>query len=110
VIAAVSTSPRRRARTLLSEAGGPVRWPEVLRALQADDSRSYALTSFRSGGFSADSFGAKTSPSSRPAREAMANALTATEDWLELEHPVRWRRERDAIRAIRRRLEWELWL
>jgi hypothetical protein len=62
---------------------------------------------FRDSGFSADSFGAKTLATTRATREAMAAALTATEGWLEYEHPAY--AERDSIRAVRRRLEWELW-
>jgi hypothetical protein len=38
----------------------------------------------------------------------MGEALTATEDWLELEHP-RWTEDRVVLKALRRRLELELW-
>ncbi len=83
--------------------GRPVTYPDVLRVLPDDETRSCALSRFREAGFSADSFGHR-----RGARVAMAEALTSTEDWLEVEHPRRTR-ERDAIRAVRRRLEQEIW-
>jgi hypothetical protein len=38
----------------------------------------------------------------------MAEALTATEDWLELEHP-RWKEDRALLKLLRRVLEIELW-
>jgi hypothetical protein len=58
-----------------------------------------ALTRFRARGFEPDDFG-----HSRPAREAMADALARTEDELELR-----RARTDLIRQVRRRLEQELW-
>lgn len=57
-----------------------VSWPEVLRAVPRDETRSYALSRFRDSGFSADSFGHR-----RTAREALCEALIATEDWIEAE-------------------------
>lgn len=44
----------------------------------------------------------------RATREAVCNALTFVEDWLEYQHPGR-RAERTKLRAVRRRLEEELW-
>jgi hypothetical protein len=76
-----------------------VTWPHVLRALDRDETRSYALNLFRSSGFYAESFGHL-----QQARQAVAAALTATEDWAEMAHP-RW--DRTAIRDVRRRLELE---
>jgi len=38
----------------------------------------------------------------------MADALTATEDWLEINHP-RWLEDRALLKELRRRLELELW-
>lgn len=107
-IATPSTStPPRRSQS-------PPSWPEVLRCLGRDSVRSYAMGRFRDRGFSADSFGEglcvaamKTLSTTRGAREAMADTLTATEGWLEIEHPAY--PERLAIRDVRRRLEWELW-
>jgi hypothetical protein len=87
---------------LLTQAGGPVRWPDVMRALYSDETRAKALDRYRSDGHTPDDFAR-----SRAAREAMADALTRTEDWLEDEHP-RWP-DRASIKAVRRRLEWELW-
>jgi hypothetical protein len=76
-----------------------VTWPEVLRALDRDETRSMALNQFRTSGFNADSFRRLID-----ARRCLARALTAAEDWVELEHP-RW--GRTGIRAVRRRLELE---
>jgi hypothetical protein len=101
--------------------GRPIMWPDVLRVLTEDETRSYAMNLFSRSGFSADEFGSgETSRGARRARwrgarEAMADALTRTEDWLEyqgIDHPRRAHRydaERVAIRDVRRRLEWELW-
>jgi hypothetical protein len=66
-----------------------------------DETRSYALSGFRQAGFSADDFGHL-----RKARENMAEMLTLAEDMVESRHP---RRDRSAMRALRRRLELELW-
>jgi hypothetical protein len=88
----------------------PTTWPDVLRCLPEDETRSCAIGRYRDAGFAADSFGHR-----RNAREAMADALTRTEDWLEyreVDLPRRahlYRAERDAIRDVRRRLEWELY-
>jgi hypothetical protein len=41
-------------------------------------------------------------------REHLCNAMTATEDWIELQHPG-WKTDRDELRTARRRLECELW-
>jgi len=68
--------------------------------------RSWGMNALRGRGFDADSFGAAAAQA-RAHREAVAGALTATEGWLEYEHP-RWE-EREALREVRRRLECELW-
>jgi hypothetical protein len=83
--------------------GRALGWREVLRALPADDARSVALGWYRSAGYTADDFAG-----SRGARLTLCDALTKTEDWLENEHPGRMG-ERRALRAVRRRLEQELW-
>jgi hypothetical protein len=88
--------PQRTAR--------PIAWRDVLRGLQDDATRSYALDRFRTAGFTADHF----ESGKRAPRQALAHALARTEDWLEIEHPRR-DRERTAVRALRRRLEQELW-
>ena len=74
-------------------------WPDVLRVLQDDETRSQALGHYRAAGFTPDDFGR-----SRLARESMAQALTAVEDWLETAHPRRLA-EREALRRVRRRVE-----
>jgi len=78
-----------------------VAWPDVLRVVQRDETRSLVLERFRSSGFSADSFGR-----SAKSRVAAADALTAAEDWLEMNRPGA-QDERSAIRDVRRRLELE---
>lgn len=92
--------------------GTPIRWQDVLRCLPDDETRSHALDRFRSAGFSADEFGmpaiGRGAGRRRQAREAAADALARTEDWLESEHSRRTR-DRDVIRTVRRRLEQELW-
>jgi hypothetical protein len=82
-----------------------VTWPEVLRALGRDSVRSYALDQLKRRGFSPVFFGAGSG--ARPTREAVADALSATEGWLELEHPKY--PERKTTKTVRRRLEVELW-
>jgi hypothetical protein len=91
------------ARRLEHARHGRVCWPDVLRVVQGDETRSYALTRFRHSGFDADSFARLIA-----ARVAAVDALTRTEDWLESKGP-RTERERLAIRDVRRRLEVELW-
>jgi hypothetical protein len=78
-------------------------WWAVLRGLQGDDVRSAAMGQYRAKGYTAEDFATK-----RNARVAMCAALTAAEDWLENEHPGR-RGERAELRAVRRKLERELW-
>jgi hypothetical protein len=102
------------ARTRIASSETPIRWPEVLGCLAEDETRSYALSRVRDAGFTADEFSSGDASRGaararwRGAREAMADALTRTEDWLEMEHPRR-ERERHAIREVRRRLELDLW-
>jgi hypothetical protein len=81
-----------------------VAWPDVLRAVQSAKARERALVRYRTAGFTPDDFAAK-----RAAREAMADALTRTEDDLELNPGRDAQATRAAIRAVRRRLEVELW-
>ena len=80
-----------------------VEWPDVLRVIQADQTRSLVLGQFKDSGFNADSW------SSRWAREKMAGLLTAAEDRHELERGPSRAAERQAISVVRRRLELELW-
>lgn len=58
---------------------------EVLQAVQDSETRSYARSQYRGSG-----------------PWALADCLTHTEDWLELRYS---RRDRTAIRELRRRLE-----
>ena len=91
------TAPRRAA----GAPGRPIAWREVLGALPGDDTRTAALARYRAAGYTADGFATR-----RQARLAMVEALVATEDALE---PTRRQMERDALRAVRRRLESEVW-
>ena len=80
--------------------GTLVSYREVVWALQSDYARFLALGLYRRAGYAPKDFAL------RRARAAMAVALTTTEDALELRGA---RREREAIRAVRRRLEREVW-
>lgn len=102
-----STAPRTRIKKAPAETPRARRsvlgWGDVLRPLQRDEARSVALSLYRARGYSPDDFGRV-----RAARGAMADALSRTEDWLEIEHP-RCETERAAVRRVRRALEQELW-
>lgn len=78
--------------------GRALRWPDVLRCLSvSEDARKLAIGPYRAAGFGPDEF-----THSAAARLCMADALTRTEDWLELHRP---RVDRGEIRSVRRRLE-----
>lgn len=79
-----------------------VTWPEIVRALSRDAARDAVLGRYRTAGFTPDDFASR-----RPARESMAEALTRTEDVLELRSGAP-SREREAIGDLRRRIEWEI--
>jgi hypothetical protein len=81
----------------------PIGWRDVLGAVQRDETRSWLTDRFRDSGFTADSFA-----SQRKAREAVADCLTRLEDWIGNEHPG-WKADLAGIKAVRRRLELELW-
>lgn len=85
---------------LLLSRGGRVRWPDVLRAVQDSNNRSLLVRRMRDAGFSADDFS-----HSGKTRQLVADILTKLEDGAEGRSPT----ERDRVRAVRRRLEWELW-
>jgi hypothetical protein len=95
--------------------GSAVTWSAVVRALFGDSERSYVAQTLRDRGFSADSFASRTE-----ARRLVCDALTRVEDGLE--HAAidagrsaagrtraRLKERRAAIRALRRRLEQEIW-
>lgn len=85
-----------------SGTGSVFEWPDVLRAVPGSKTRSWLIQQYKDSGFNADSF------ATRKGREAMANALTATEDWLEIRGTI-GARARSRVRDLRRRLELELW-
>ncbi|MBN1605081.1 MAG: hypothetical protein JW940_00525 [Polyangiaceae bacterium] len=78
-------------------------WSDVLRVLQDEKARSVALAHYRTSGWTPEDFGQV-----RTARAVMADALARAEDALE------WRPggggiDRARVRALRQRLERELW-
>lgn len=77
-------------------------WRDVLRVVQSTKARQIVFERYGSAGFRPDDFGG-----SRKARETLGDALSAAEDWLELERP--FSSERASIRALRSPLERELW-
>jgi hypothetical protein len=81
--------------------GTLVAYRDVVRALQTNYARFLALGLYRRSGYVAKDFALR-----RAARAAMAGALIATEDALELRGS---RSERESVRGVRRRLEWEVW-
>ena len=89
------------ARSQIPEA--PCEYRNVLQALADRDARSRVLAEFRRRGGTPDTWRLRST------REAMADALTRTEDAIELESRGRMTAERLALRGIRRRLECELW-
>ena len=92
-----------RIRAPRARAARRVEWPEVLRALPDPETRSYALQILRDRGFSPAFFDERNE-----VRLGVSEALTRTEDWLEMRRATR-RLEalRTGIQAVRRRLEDE---
>jgi hypothetical protein len=82
-----------------SAVGGAFGWPLVVRALSDFPSRPSVERRYRTAGFKPDHLATK-----KTARIALADALTATEDEVEAQHPGRTR-ERAALRDLRRRVE-----
>lgn len=78
---------------------------DVLRALGGPETRSYAVNRFREQGILAAS-GMQLLKPWATSKVDTCRALTATEDWLEINHPKR--PERVAIRNVRRALEGAL--
>ena len=102
----MNTTARRIGKTASEKQhaspGTRLGWPDVLRVLQSDETRSCVLQWLREACcFSAERWHALD-------RRFVAIALGRAEDRLELRGGAA-RGERDAIRAIRRRLELELW-
>ena len=58
----LQTSTKKASPKRASARGCAVRWPDVLRALPADDARSYAVSRYRSAGFTPDTFGTRAAP------------------------------------------------
>lgn len=82
-----------------------VSWPDVSRTLSNTETRSYAVKLLNECQKSDVFEGAKPAT-----RRAWADALSKTEDWLKLQHrSVKRDAERKSLRAVRRRLECEIW-
>lgn len=97
-MAAESTSGRRRCGREVHD--HEHRWHA---GNEGGEARALALSLYRAAGYGPDDFAR-----SRAARMAMADALTRTEDHLEIQG-ARRDAERGRIRAVRRRLEATLW-
>jgi hypothetical protein len=98
-----TTGKRARAKSGVA-AERPVTWPDVLRVIQEEPTRSTALARFRAAEFKADDFATR-----RNARESILEGLVSAEDALESARGEGATAARRAIRAVRRRLEVELW-
>jgi hypothetical protein len=100
------TASRRIGKTRVADRetslGRSIAWPDVLRVLSADRTRSRVLERYRAAGHTPDAFG-----TSRASRACMADTLARAEDALEIGGSST-RMERAAIRDLRRRLEMEL--
>jgi hypothetical protein len=94
-----STRPRRRT-ALTPPKKQAANWGSLSKPLPAR-TRVEVVARFRAQG---GDFGRW----SRLDHQHLANAMTATEDWLELEHPG-WKLDRAELLAARRRLECKLW-
>jgi hypothetical protein len=79
-----------------------VGYADALRAIPRDETRLRLLAFLTDAGFRPVDI-----DTARPPREGLLEAMVRTEDWLELERP-KWP-ERDALKAVRRSLEVELW-
>lgn len=102
---AVPDMGKTSSEILASTQGRAIGWSEVV-AFVPDDGppRALVVGALRSGGFSPDAFA-----HGRTAREAVLEGLVRAEDLLELTRgplaAAHWGR----VRAVRRRLELELW-
>lgn len=93
------TSTKHAGKKSRAAARPRIEYRDVLRALTRDELRSRVLARFKSAGGNPDTF-----LTSRACQLAMAEALTAAEDWMEIGHP-KWEAERAAVRDVRRKLE-----
>ena len=84
--------------------GTPLRWSDVLGAVQDSAERSGLVRLLADAGFSADSFA-----NINDARVIVCSELTRYEDRLEGMAGKLRAAERSAVRVVRRRLESELW-
>lgn len=84
-------------------AGTRLGWPDILAAVQDAAERSALVTAIRDAGFSIDDFANVNKP-----REIACSWLTLYEDRLEVVRGGVAASERARCRAVRRRLELEL--
>lgn len=101
-----SRTPEKKAPRGASSAVGRIAtWPDVVRAVPDPSTRSRLASAIREAGFSLDSL-----PTRSAARGALADALTREEDRIELRRSCPAQRaELDALRALRRAIEVEVW-
>jgi hypothetical protein len=99
-----SCGPRLKSRREKqgTPAAPPVTLAEVYRVLTLERVRQAVMARFKARG-------GDLSRWARRDREAMADALTYTEDEEELRQKCHMTPVRLALREVRRRLEWELW-
>lgn len=81
-----------------------VTWPDVVKALQDDESRRFVMSRYNASGWCPDDFARRVE-----ARSVLADALSRTEDILETKRGSNAATERLRIRTVRRRLELELY-
>jgi hypothetical protein len=100
---AATTEKTARAKTARAP-GPPIGWPDVLRVIPDEPTRSTALSRFRAAGFKPDEFAHH-----RNVRESVLEGHVSAEDALEAIRGEGATASRRAIKAVRRRLEVELW-
>ena len=102
-MSASSAVKRARAKSAKTQEA-PIAWSDVLRVIQDEPTRSRALARFRAAEYKADEFATR-----RNVRESILEGLVSAEDALEMSPGAGATASRRAIKAVRRRLEVELW-
>lgn len=95
---------KTRVRNSKTSPGTRVTWPDVLAAVQDDETRSGIVRRLGDAGFLVDAFA-----NQRTARIIVCERLVAYEDRLEAASGARLAPRGLAVRTLRRRLELELW-
>ncbi len=81
-----------------------VTWPDVVKALQDAEARTLAMSRYNASGYCPDDFARRPD-----ARAVIADALSRIEDAWEFRRGPSLASEREMIRALRRRLELEVY-